>query len=378
MVRKVDVSAMNRMRTFADYEKLAEDEAKANYVLGQEMKFKQQQSDMLQKKFELEAAEFEENKQRTQSGMFGGNSIEAQMANAMLKQGYKPEDVARMYYTKTVTTPGGGLMAVGPEARGLPSSPGGGMQAPARSDVPEPMRPDQFPEGSKIDVGAVKDAVDSAINGGAPSTATVPNNPPGVTTLLKPNTTQNTAGENRKLSSTEQKEFYEAQDLANAGPNILSAIDEALKLNEKAYSGATANERAWLNSNVANMFGKESEGANATVQLKNIVTDQALQNLKLIFGAMPTEGERKILLEMQASTEKTPKQRADILLRAKQMAERRIKAAEEKMRGIASGEVYNLNGDSTVNSPMVAPQAPAQIDNDLMQFMTPEERALFQ
>jgi hypothetical protein len=163
-----------------------------------------------------------------------------------------------------------------------------------------------------------------------------------------------------KPSATEQKEFFEAQDIVNSGPNLMSALDEAIAVNNKAYSGMGADERAWLVSNVANITGNSSPGADATVKMRNLITGQALENLKSIFGGMPTEGERKVLLEMQASTNKTPSQRADILSRAKAMAKRRVQSAQERMSGIATGDIYKNVVPPMASAPEVPAQAPAQ------------------
>jgi hypothetical protein len=67
------------------------------------------------------------------------------------------------------------------------------------------------------------------------------------------------------------------------------------------------------------------------------MTGQALESLKLIFGGMPTEGERKILLEMQASAEKTPAQRKDIMIRAAAAAKSRGEYASRKALAIRTG-----------------------------------------
>jgi hypothetical protein len=141
------------------------------------------------------------------------------------------------------------------------------------------------------------------------------------------------AGQGPKLSATEQKELFEADELAQASENVIGMLDEAMSINEKAYSGPAAKERAvgvsWLPG--------DNEAADATINLDNIMTGQALESLKAVFGGMPTEGERKILLEMQASVGKTPKQRADIIARAKKAAENRIRFNQNKAEALRRG-----------------------------------------
>jgi len=139
-----------------------------------------------------------------------------------------------------------------------------------------------------------------------------------------------------QLSSQAQKELFEADDMINAGNNIITAIDAAMQYNDKAYSGIGASQRAFARS----QFG-DDEAANATIQMDNIIKDQALSSMKAIFGGNPTEGERAILLQLQASTEKTPAQRAEILGRAKQAALRRMEINKQKAQSLRSGSYFN-------------------------------------
>jgi hypothetical protein len=138
------------------------------------------------------------------------------------------------------------------------------------------------------------------------------------------------------LSATAQKELFEADDMVMAGENVQSAIDAALELNNKAYSGIGATERAVIRSNLPG----QSEAADATVQMNNIILGQALESLKSTFGAAPTEGERRILVDLQASVDKTPQQREAILTRAKEMAAKRVMFNRKKADALRSGEYF--------------------------------------
>jgi hypothetical protein len=146
--------------------------------------------------------------------------------------------------------------------------------------------------------------------------------------------------EPRKLSATEQKEFYEAEDRASAATGVIGALNDALLLNDKAFSGFTAETRAFLNRVPGVGAFIPDEGATATTELNNIILSQALESLKVTFGAAPTEGERKILLDLQASVDKTPAERKRILERALTAAQRREKSARAKMEGITTGGIY--------------------------------------
>lgn len=151
------------------------------------------------------------------------------------------------------------------------------------------------------------------------------------------------------LSAAAQKELFEADEMVQASKNAIGMLQEAKKLNKTAYSGVGAKPRAIIASNL----GMGSGGADDTVNLDNLMTGQALESLKATFGGMPTEGERKILLDIQASADKTPSQRAAILDRAEKAAERRIKFNESKAKALRSGTYFNEQQQTQQDVPPV-------------------------
>jgi hypothetical protein len=74
------------------------------------------------------------------------------------------------------------------------------------------------------------------------------------------------------------------------------------------------------------------------------VLGQALTQLKSIFGAAPTEGERKILIDLQASVNKPPAVRAEILARAKMLANARLQFNEQRAAQLRGGTYYKPGG----------------------------------
>lgn len=136
------------------------------------------------------------------------------------------------------------------------------------------------------------------------------------------------------MSATLQKELVEADDLAQNSANVMTALQRALAINDQAYSGYQATNRAKVRSNMPG----QSAQADATIELENLIAGQGLESLRAIFGGNPTEGERKILLDLQASTDKTPAQRKAIIERALQGAQRRQQFAKNRADAIRSGK----------------------------------------
>jgi hypothetical protein len=148
------------------------------------------------------------------------------------------------------------------------------------------------------------------------------------------------------LSATAQKELFEADDAVQNGMGAVSSLQKAMDLNNKAYSGVGASARATLRSNLPG----SSEGADATIAMENIIKDQALTSMKSIFGGNPTEGERAILLDLQASASKTPKQREEILGRAMQAAQRRLDFNKQKADSLRGGSYMSEGGAPQVQA----------------------------
>jgi len=161
-----------------------------------------------------------------------------------------------------------------------------------------------------------------------------------------------------QLSSSAQKELFEADEMVQASKNALGMLGEAKALNRTAYSGFGAKPRAIVASNL----GLGGQGADDTVNLDNLMTGQALESLKATFGGMPTEGERKILLDIQASADKTPSQRAAILDRAEAAAKRRISFNENKAKSLREGTYFTEGAPMPQEQPAARPQAnPSQL-----------------
>lgn len=137
-----------------------------------------------------------------------------------------------------------------------------------------------------------------------------------------------------QLQAADKKEIIESDQAAQSGKSAVKGLNKALELNDQAYAGPLAQTRGWISS----LFG--SEGGKATEAVGNIITAQALDQLKAVFGGMPTEGERKILLDIQGSTNQAPAVRKAIWERAIDMAEQRISFNERQSQALRSGEYY--------------------------------------
>lgn len=135
-----------------------------------------------------------------------------------------------------------------------------------------------------------------------------------------------------KPSAAAEKAYQDYTESIDSGREAIYGLEQALKLSKTAYEGVTAQERAFVVKNSPDAFVSEEErdAAINTGLMDKIVQQQALSSLKATFGGMPSEGERKILLEIQGSSELPRAERDKIWTRAIEMAKKRIALNEKK------------------------------------------------
>ena len=155
------------------------------------------------------------------------------------------------------------------------------------------------------------------------------------------------------LTATDKKAILEADDAVMTNQAIIDQLNSIItpdqsgkSLNDRAGYGVTAGAQSWAARNdPTGGYLFDQEQGQATTDLSNIVLGQALTSLKSIFGAAPTEGERKILVDLQASVDKTPKERESIIKRAISLAQMRL-AFNRKRAESLRGETYYKPGGS--------------------------------
>lgn len=161
----------------------------------------------------------------------------------------------------------------------------------------------------------------------------------------------------KKLSAKALDELYNTDEKVRSVQNAKMMLDEAKSLSDKAYSGKTAGARAYVASQTGLGMGFSTPDADATLQLDNLMTGQMLETLRASFAGNPTEGERKVLLDFQASSKLTPENRAKLLERALSALDRREKFEASKAKAIRKG-TYTDDGydpNATQAEPVSAP-----------------------
>lgn len=152
------------------------------------------------------------------------------------------------------------------------------------------------------------------------------------------------------LTATDKKAILDADESVQANTQAIDMLNSVItpdksgkSLNDRAGYGATAGMQSWLARNDATGIFDDATGQ-ATTELQNIILNNALGSLKSIFGGNPTEGERAILLDLQASVDKTPKERKPIIERAIAAAKRRLVFNQQRADELRGGTYYKAGG----------------------------------
>lgn len=150
----------------------------------------------------------------------------------------------------------------------------------------------------------------------------------------------------RELKPKEIQMLTDAEQAIASGQQAIRDFTRALEINPTAYSGALATTRQGLGS----ALGSSDPAYLATEEYANLTTQNALNALKTTFGSNPTEGERKILLEVQGSVGKPPAVRERILRRAMEVAQRVVERNTAMIPRIQGG-YYSTRTDGSQGKP---------------------------
>lgn len=170
---------------------------------------------------------------------------------------------------------------------------------------------------------------------------------------------------NKPMSTTAQKELIESDESIQGGNAAIDLLSQAQKINESAMGFKGAGALASMGTVLPD--GMRPESVDATLNLDNILQSQALPQLKSIFGGMPTEGERKILLDIQGSSSQPAKVRAEIFKRAEKAIQNRLAFSKDKSQRLRAGTYFS--GDGMANQQVASPQGNLRaVDQDALMW----------
>jgi hypothetical protein len=163
------------------------------------------------------------------------------------------------------------------------------------------------------------------------------------------------------LTAGDRKAILEADDKTQANASAIGTLRQALELNKTANAGWGAGVRTSLGTNLPDLLVPDAvsspESGQAAAELDNAIIGNALEQLKATFGGMPTEGERKILIDIQGSINQPRAVRQKIYERALQLAEQRLEVNKQEAEKLRGGTYYKPGGAAALPSQNQRPAA---------------------
>ncbi|MEY3659754.1 MAG: hypothetical protein RLZZ169_579 [Pseudomonadota bacterium] len=137
----------------------------------------------------------------------------------------------------------------------------------------------------------------------------------------------------RQYKPVEVKMITEAEDIIGGAEETLRGLNRALELNSTAYEGSLTGIR----KQVGSLFSSDDPAYVAAEELDNVLANIALGKLKTTFPGSITEGERKILMDLQGSSSQPRKVRERIIRNAIPVIQRIVQRNKQRLNKIQSG-----------------------------------------
>jgi hypothetical protein len=127
----------------------------------------------------------------------------------------------------------------------------------------------------------------------------------------------------------------ETEDKISSVTQAMADVKEAFELNPNSYSGSALDQMQYI---PLAALGSDAPKVVNTRRIENLLGEQALGRLKTTFGAAPTEGERKILMDLQGIGAKSLEEREEIMLRLYDVLDQRRERELRRLQEITSGQ----------------------------------------
>ena len=157
------------------------------------------------------------------------------------------------------------------------------------------------------------------------------------------------------LTAGDKEAIRTADDAIVSNRSAIDSLTRAKQLSKQAFAGPGAGVRGYAASFLGDTSDIGKAGI-ATENLTNEVMTNSLGQLKAIFGGNPTEGERKILLDLQGSASKPDSVRQAIFDRASALAQKRLEFNQQRADQLRGNTYYKPQG-SNGRAPMTASQS---------------------
>jgi len=138
-----------------------------------------------------------------------------------------------------------------------------------------------------------------------------------------------------RMTQSETRLLTEAETSLTSSDIAINALERAIELSPNAYTGSRSDRiaRAW-----AEETQPDSPKVVATREMEQLITTNVLNQLKLMFGGNPTEGERAIALATQGLEALSVTERNSILGSLLQITKTRRDALADRIKRVRAGD----------------------------------------
>jgi hypothetical protein len=145
---------------------------------------------------------------------------------------------------------------------------------------------------------------------------------------------ENQKAQQSKLSPQEMKLKSETEDILTSTDQAMADLKRAYQLNPNTFDTSLGDiaQRKLLEA-----AGSKDPKVIATREQTNLLSKSAVGKLKTAFGGNPTEGERKILLDLEGIDSKSKEERAIIMRNSYTALKNRREREQKRLNDIKQG-----------------------------------------
>jgi hypothetical protein len=150
---------------------------------------------------------------------------------------------------------------------------------------------------------------------------------------------------NAPLSAIDRREIFKAEDEVPQLTGTIEALDRALQLNDKTYTGFGADLFGRLGTGAAGSLGmKPSPQASATVEWGKIMGSEAIKNMSETLKGATTNLELQKFVDLLSDPTTPADVRASVIKRMKTLAERQLQIKNMRMNELRGGDYFKRGG----------------------------------
>ena len=145
---------------------------------------------------------------------------------------------------------------------------------------------------------------------------------------------ENQKAQQSKLSPAEMKLKTEVEDILTSTDQAMSDLKRAYQLNPNTFDSSLADV---VQRKILEQTNSKDPKVLATREQNNLLSKSAVGKLKTAFGGNPTEGERKILLDLEGIDAKSKEERATIMRNSYMALKTRREKEQKRLNEISQG-----------------------------------------